>query len=287
MDKRRVFRSKADAYSGGPQWPQVIFTLLLEKSGFDPDDSQGLKNLIAVDVGAGTGNTAFPLADLGCTVIAVEPNRPMLEKLIALKEAGGYDNVIPTDGDAMDLKIPVEYRGRADLIYAANAAHWWSSKIQGIAKGSERRAAGAWSVAGRPNAKVAIVYLRPQERDSFVKELHEIISRHFSAIRHIPTEATVKKVLSVEAFGDYFMRNNGKPAVSETYGDYDFEFRDFEVFKSWLLNLSYMPDNAFENEAATAEFRAFYDAAARRGNGAASVVQGLRLYTGLLSRDSY
>ena len=284
MDKRRVFRSKAEAYSGGPQWPREIFTLLLEKSGFDPTDKQAIKNLVAVDVGAGTGNTAFPLADLGCTVIAVEPNKPMLEKLIALKAAGGYDNVIPTDGDAMDLKIPDEYMGRADLIYAANAAHWWSSKIQGIAKGSERRAAAAWGVAGRPDAKVAIVYLRPQERDPFVKELHEIILRHFSTIRHIPTEATVKKVLSVEAFGDYFMRKDGKPAVLETYGDYDLAFRDFDVFKSWLLNLSYMPDNAFENEAAAADFRAFFDRACQRSSGLANVRQGLRLYTGPLNR---
>lgn len=254
--------------------------LMLEKSGFDPADRQAMKSLVAVDVGAGTGKTAFPLAALGCTVIAVEPNAAMREKLITLKNEGGYGNVIVTAGEALALQIPKEYEGCADLIYAANAAHWWSGKMTGLPKGNEKHAAAAWGVAAKPDAKVAIVYLRPQESDHFVQELHEIITRHFGGARHIPTEATVKKVLSADAFSDYFRHKD----ISETYGDYDLTFEAFEIFKSWLMNLSYMPDDAFENEVAARDFRNFYDQAVLRGGGMARVKQGLRLYTGSLNR---
>ena len=286
MDKRRVFRFKANSYSGGPDWPRAVFTLMLERTGFDPANRRAMKDLVAVDVGAGTGKTTFPLADLGCTVIAVEPNEPMRERLVALKGEGGYGNVIVTAGDALSLRVPEEYLGRADLVYAANAAHWWSSKMTGIPRGNEKKVVSAWGAVAKQDAKVAIVYLRSQENDPFVKELHNIIMHHFGDVRHIPTESTVRKVLSVGAFGDYFAHRNGKPEVTETYGNYDFEFSNFEMFSRWLLNLSYMPDDAFMNENAVKDFKGFYDRAIQRGNDAASVMQGLRLYTGLLARDN-
>ena len=281
-DNRKLFGSKANVYSARPEWPEASFVIMLEKAGFNPLDGRAMKDLVAVDVGAGTGKTTFPLADLGCTVIAVEPNKEMREKLIALKVEGGYDNVIVSDGDAMDLKVPKEYEGRVDLIYSGNSPHWWSSRMKGNPSGNELKALAVWQKSAKPDAMMGIMYLRTLESDPYVKELREILVQNFSKIARVPTEFTATRLFSVDAFSDYF---NSKVAITETYGNYDFKFRDFDHYKDWLLSFSYMPNDAFQNEEAAQELSDFYAESAHRQNGVASVMQGIRIYTGSLNRN--
>lgn len=284
QDKRKLFGSKANVYSGRPEWPEAAFTVMLEKAGFNPIDGQAMKNLVAVDVGAGTGKTTFPLANFGCTVIAVEPNKEMRDKLIALKAEGGYDNVIVSDGDALDPKIPGRFVGKVDLFYSGNSPHWWSSRMKGNPPGNELKAVTAWRKSAKPDAMMGIMYLRTLESDLYVKELREILVQNFNKIAHVPTEFTATRLFSVDAFRDYFNRKAKKVQVTETYGNYDFKFRDFDHYKDWLLSFSYMPNDAFQNEEAAQELSDFYAESAHRQNGIASVMQGIRIYTGPLNR---
>lgn len=276
------FGSKAKVYSGRPEWPESVYTLMLAKAGFNPIDGQGMKKLVAVDVGAGTGKTTFPLADFGCTVIAVEPNKEMREKLTALKEAGGYSNVIVTDGDAFNLKIPDRFEGKVDLFYSGNSPHWWSSRMNGNVPDSEEKAVAAWRRYAKPDAKAAIMFLRTLEIDPHVKKLREILAQNFNRIAHVPTEFTATRLFSAEAYRDYFNRKGGKVEMTETYGNYEFKLRDFDHYKDWLLSFSYMPNDAFHSEEAARELSDFYAESAKRNGGTASVMQGLRLYTGPL-----
>jgi SAM-dependent methyltransferase len=282
MKQHDTFTTKANVYTSRPEWPTAAFTVMLEKAGFNPLDEQAMKKLVAVDIGAGTGKTTFPLADLGCTVIAVEPNREMRDKLIGLREKGGYDNVIVTEGDALNLKIPPEYHGRVNLFYAGNAAHRWGSFMKDGIPGGEAKAAATWKEDAAPDASAAIMFLRVREADDHVRELREILVRHFDSVRGADTEFGVTKLFAADAFKDYFNVQAGSRDVTDTYGNFDFKFRDFDHFKDWLLSFSYMPDNAFTDATAADELRRFYDASVDRNNGIAVVRQSIRIYSGPL-----
>lgn len=282
MSQRETFTTKANVYTSRPEWPAAAFAVMLEKAGCNPLDEQAMKKLVAVDIGAGTGKTTFPLADLGCTVIAVEPNREMRDKLIGLKEKHGYDNVIVTEGDALDPKIPPEYHGRVNLFYAGNAAHRWGSFMKDGVPGGEAKAAATWKEDAAPGAHAAIMFLRVREVDEHVRELRNILVEHFDSVRGADTEFGVTNLFTVDAFTDYFNARAGKAEIAETYGNFDFKFRDFEHFKDWLLSFSYMPDDAFTDAAAAYELRRFYDASVDRNEGIAVVSQSIRIYTGPL-----
>lgn len=285
IDKKGVFSTKAEVYQGRPQWPDAAFTVMLVNSGFNPLDEQEMKNLVAIDVGAGTGDTTFPLADLGCTVLAVEPNDSMRSRIEFKKKEEGYDNVIVVSGEAFSLNIPKEFRERANLIYSGNSPHWWSSRMPGNPAGAEKRAVSEWSAAAAPDARACIMYMRVLESDVHVKELRELMVKHFKTIAGSPTEFGVTRLFSVDAFSDYFNHHAGCPEVTETYGNFDYCFRDFEHFKQWLLSFSYMPNDAFKNTEAVCDFQNFFEKSSLRGKGTAAIKQGLRIYTGPLNRS--
>lgn len=153
--------------------------------------------------------------------------------------------------------------------------------MKGNPAGNEKRAVAEWASVAKPDAKAAIMYIRTLESDPHVKELRNMLVTHFSRIAHVPTEFTAIKLFSADAFRDYF---NKKTGITETYGNYEFRFRDFDHYKDWLLSFSYMPNDAFQNEEAAQALSDFYAGSAHRQNGVASVMQGIRMYTGFLNQ---
>ena len=276
QDTRRTFATKAQVYSNRPEWPDSIYVRLLEKNGFDPRNAAQMKDLVAVDIGAGTGKTTFPLAKLGCTVIAVEPNDEMRQKLQQTCRDQGYTNVIVTGGDAFSPDIPAEYKGRIRLFYSGNSAHWWSSRLPGNPPGQELRAAKKWAEFAHPDARAAIMYLRSAETSPVVLSLHDLVVDTLPETKGAPTELGSTYLFEYAAFKDYFNARAKKPEVH--YEEIIFQLRDFRHFKEWLTSLSYFPDAAFQNPEVEKKFSDFFNTLVKK-----EIPFGMRLYTGVLN----
>lgn len=105
------FGRRADAYvQGRPDYPQGVFDALL---AVVPAGSN------VIDLGAGTGIFTAGLVTAGYRVHAVEPNERMRASLSL------SDSLEVTDGRAED--IPAE-DATADLVTAAQAAHWFDAE---------------------------------------------------------------------------------------------------------------------------------------------------------------
>ena len=187
------FTDKAENYAKyRPTYPEAVIDQILEGLG---SPSQ----LVAADVGAGTGISANQLAKRGVNVIAIEPNA-------AMRDAGR--NFIPTDEISTDgiskdatstdatcpvstSKSLVEWRdgtaeatnlpdGSVDLITCFQSFHWFKpeptlSEFRRILKSSGR---------------LALVFNDLDDNNEFTKEYHELIS--IAANNRPPIELSTK-----------------------------------------------------------------------------------------------
>ncbi|MFE3452691.1 class I SAM-dependent methyltransferase [Nonomuraea sp. NPDC059194] len=104
----RVFDRVADAYDAArPGYPDELFRALGEMSGVE------LAGATVVDVGAGTGISARALRERGARVVALDPGREMLARLVArdlpVSTAEPRAEDLPGDGTALPLapeKLP-------------------------------------------------------------------------------------------------------------------------------------------------------------------------------------
>ena len=116
----RVFERLADDYRARPPYPEALVARLSELAG---------EGRPVVDLGAGTGLLAAPLARAGHPVLAVEPARAMLA---ACAEACAGLPVLP-------VLAPAESTGLgavgAGLVLLADAVHW----VRPDAAGGEAR----------------------------------------------------------------------------------------------------------------------------------------------------
>ncbi|MFD1934627.1 class I SAM-dependent methyltransferase [Nonomuraea mangrovi] len=118
----RVFDRVADAYDAArPGYPDELFRALGEMSGVE------LTGATVVDVGAGTGISARALRERGARVVALDPGREMLARLVARNlssstaEPRGQGVVVAVQGDGNALPIR---DGGADLVTYAQSWHW-------------------------------------------------------------------------------------------------------------------------------------------------------------------
>jgi SAM-dependent methyltransferase len=114
------------------------------------------EQLVAVDVGAGTGISSRLLAERGVRVNAVEPNRAMREA------AAPHPGVIWLDGSAEAIPLP---DATADLTLAAQAFHWFR------AGESVREMARVTKSGGR----LALLWNHRSKQDAFMRGYEEVL----------------------------------------------------------------------------------------------------------------
>jgi SAM-dependent methyltransferase len=111
-----VFNRLATHYGARPAYPASLVARLFALAGG--------RDARIVDVGAGTGHLALPLAAAGARVTAVEPARAMLRVLSDV--AGGRVRCVHASGEATTLPGSSQ-----DLGLVADALHWLDPEAAG------------------------------------------------------------------------------------------------------------------------------------------------------------
>lgn len=117
MDNTNKFAGKSSSYAfSRPKYAEQFIQYLKNSIGF------GIDSIVA-DIGSGTGILSSQLLDIGCTVIAVEPNEDM--RNTAEKLLGGNEKFISVKGSAENTALEDD---SVDFITAAQAFHWFDHK---------------------------------------------------------------------------------------------------------------------------------------------------------------
>ncbi len=148
---RWVFNRLAGDYRARPGYPAALVDRLAALAG---------EAGTVVDLGAGTGLLALPLAARGIAVRAVEPASAMLE---VLREAVRELAVEPVHAAAEETGLP---GGAASLVLVADALHWVEPEAAG------REAARLLA----PGGAVAVIEVRIRG-SAFADGLAELLAR--------------------------------------------------------------------------------------------------------------
>ena len=143
------FTGRAGAYAAGrPGYPAASIDVLFEGLG-DP------REVVAADLGAGTGISSRLLAERGATVLALEPNAAMREAA----QPHARVQWLPGTAEATGLG-----EASIDLVTAFQAFHWFD----------HARALREMVRILRPGGRAAVVYNERDERDPFTAAYGEL-----------------------------------------------------------------------------------------------------------------
>jgi SAM-dependent methyltransferase len=170
---RRVFERLADDYRARPPYPDALVARLSELAG---------EGRPVVDLGAGSGLLAAPLARRGHGVFAVEPARAMLA--LCAEACAGLP-VIPVlaPAESTGLEAP-----DAGLVLLADAVHW----VRPDAAGAEGRRLLA------PDGVAAVVAPEPMDTP-FMRGLRSLLVSANPKARSLSTGARTRQFLGLAA----------------------------------------------------------------------------------------
>lgn len=135
-----------------PGYPAGALELLARECGL------GRSSTVA-DLGAGTGIWTSRLAETGCRVLALEPNREM--RRAGSRRLGDAQGVRWLDGTAEATGLP---DGSVDLVTAAQAFHWFDRRRARAELARVLRAGGWMAVLWNERHKETTPFLAAYER---------------------------------------------------------------------------------------------------------------------------
>ncbi|MEA2719102.1 MAG: hypothetical protein QOJ39_966 [Candidatus Eremiobacteraeota bacterium] len=223
------FSDRAGDYKAGrPSYPSGALDALFDGLG-------DAKDVVAVDLGAGTGISSRLLADRGASVIAVEPNQAMRDA------AEPHPRVEWVAGSAEWTGLA---EASADLVTAFQAFHWFdpAKALDEIVR------------ILRSGGRAAVVYNERDESDPFTAAYGDIVRKYQT------DETERRRADGLEAFAAF----EGWVAKRRV------EFRNehqlgADGIRSRLRSTSYMPHAGPAADELDAAVRALFDRHARNG----------------------
>lgn len=202
--ERWVFNRLADAYRFRRPYPEAIVDYLASSAG---------ASALTLDLGAGTGDLAIPLARAGLRVTAVEPARAMLNLLIERARQTRVE-VTALNAAAESTSLP---SGNYQLVLLADALQWVDLELAAKEAGRLRATGG----------KIAILEAA-LGKSAFMSELDELLcSNNPRAHRKTPP---VDQFYSVAL-----------PGCSVVHHDFsDVSELDQQTFRHLLRSLSFV-----------------------------------------------
>ncbi|MGI8907621.1 MAG: class I SAM-dependent methyltransferase [Candidatus Sumerlaeaceae bacterium] len=139
-----------------PHYPDAAIDHLWSLGGLTGDS-------IIADIGSGTGISAEPLLQRGCTVYGVEPNGPM--RIAAEQLLGHYSKFHSVDATAERTNLA---DNSVDAIICAQAFHWFDRNL----------ARAEFQRIGKPGALVALLWNARLTSTPFLADYERLLLRH-------------------------------------------------------------------------------------------------------------
>ncbi|WP_028552791.1 class I SAM-dependent methyltransferase [Paenibacillus sp. UNC451MF] len=117
---KKTFNEVAELYDRARnQYPQELFDELFQQSGCHSESH-------VLEIGAGTGIATLPIAELGCSVTAVELGEAMAQ--VARHKLAKFDKVDVQVGAFEEWEPPIGMQ--YDLVLVATAFHWLDPSVR-------------------------------------------------------------------------------------------------------------------------------------------------------------
>ncbi|QDZ39315.1 methyltransferase domain-containing protein [Euhalothece natronophila Z-M001] len=218
------FSSRAENYARyRPTYPETAIALILDNLG-DPSE------LVAADIGAGTGISSRLLAEQGVSVIAVEPNAEMREAAVP------HPQVTFQDGNAEATGLANE---SVDLIIACQAFHWFDPEpsLQEFHR------------ILKPKGRLALMWNDWDESDQFTATYRQLIREASGrADVHHQHEQNLPLIEESELFGT--LRHHRFPYH---------QVLDWQSLQGRALSLSYTPQTGEAHEQLMADLQLLHE----------------------------
>lgn len=210
-DATQRFSSRVPYYHRArPRYPQQLIASLQQHLGLASDWH-------IADLGAGTGLSAEPFLDLGCTVFAIEPNPDMLAE--AVRHYGERTGFHARQATAEATALPDD---SVDLVIAGQAFHWFD--IDATRRECRRIL--------KPGGKVALFW---NERDRAADS--PFMTAYNELVKHYDTDGNSQRTdqSRMAARRQRFFEQQAPIIMPNP------QVMDWEIFHARLLSSSYMP----------------------------------------------